>query len=75
MKCGFCRTEAKGIPDVMISPHHISTASPRANEGEPDPLQSSRAGENGVEVTASPAWICKFMQDFLELRLKLQRCA
>ena len=70
----FCRTEARGIPDVMISPNYISPTPPHADErGGNGDLEIDVGGESSEGVTSGPAWIRQFMKEFLDLRLKLQR--
>ena len=68
-----CRTEARGIPDVMISSNYISPDSPHTTEREADCQEAEEEGKSNEGVTSSPAWIRKFMKDFLDLRLKLSR--
>ncbi len=67
-----CRAEARGIPDVMISPKTFVPPTP-AIEGEEDYQQPDNTETTAMEVTSSPAWIRGFMKDFLDLRLRLQR--
>ena len=67
-----CRQEARALPDVMISGYDPEMAANTA------PASTDRQRRNTAElpranVKASPRWIRQFMNDFLELRLALQR--